>query len=197
MTIDIGHIGDRGMELAQGNSKRRRGDDLLVAARFATVVIRFALAVSMIGAGLRFIANLVGLDADLPGLEYVGPEGMSAGNNAATALILFLSLVALGQIYGLVARLNQIMGTVENGDPFIPANADRLRRMAWQALAAQLLATVLMVWDQSTGQNVTPPIIHALFGDLFGGMFLALTLFVLARVFRKGTDMREELEGTV
>ena len=29
------------------------------------------------------------------------------------------------------------------------------------------------------------------------GVILVLVLFVLARVFRKGTEMREELEGTV
>jgi hypothetical protein len=34
-------------------------------------------------------------------------------------------------------------------------------------------------------------------GISFGGFLLALVLFILARVFRKGTEMREELEGTV
>ena len=29
------------------------------------------------------------------------------------------------------------------------------------------------------------------------GLFLALVLFILARVFREGTRMREDLEGTV
>jgi hypothetical protein len=36
-----------------------------------------------------------------------------------------------------------------------------------------------------------------LFAFWLGGVILSLTLFVLARVFRKGTDMREDLEGTV
>jgi hypothetical protein len=29
------------------------------------------------------------------------------------------------------------------------------------------------------------------------GLFLALVLFILARVFREGTRMREDLEGTI
>jgi hypothetical protein len=29
------------------------------------------------------------------------------------------------------------------------------------------------------------------------GLFLALVLFILARVFREGTRMRDDLEGTV
>jgi hypothetical protein len=35
------------------------------------------------------------------------------------------------------------------------------------------------------------------FGLSFGGVLLALVLFILARVFRKGAEMRAELEGTV
>ena len=31
----------------------------------------------------------------------------------------------------------------------------------------------------------------------FGGLILILTLFILARVFRHGAAMREDLEGTV
>jgi hypothetical protein len=31
----------------------------------------------------------------------------------------------------------------------------------------------------------------------FGGIILVLTLFVLARVFKHGAAMREDLEGTV
>jgi hypothetical protein len=35
------------------------------------------------------------------------------------------------------------------------------------------------------------------FGFSLGGVLLALVLFILARVFRQGAKMREELEGTV
>jgi hypothetical protein len=35
------------------------------------------------------------------------------------------------------------------------------------------------------------------FGVSLGGLLLALTLFILARVFRQGAAMREDLEGTV
>ena len=53
--------------------------------------------------------------------------------------------------------------------------------------------------------NVTEPIRDKDPGDTFvvdsgfdvNGLLLMLILFILARVFRKGADMRAELEGTV
>ena len=38
---------------------------------------------------------------------------------------------------------------------------------------------------------------HVEIGLSLGGVLLALVLFILARVFREGAAMREELEGTV
>ena len=39
--------------------------------------------------------------------------------------------------------------------------------------------------------------LRADFGFSGGGLLLMLVLFILARVFRRGAEMREELEGTV
>jgi hypothetical protein len=38
---------------------------------------------------------------------------------------------------------------------------------------------------------------HLEIGLSLGGILMALVLFILARVFREGARMREELEGTV
>lgn len=92
-------------------------------------------------------------------------------------------------------QLLRIVDTVGDGDPFIPENAARLQRMGWLAVAAQVLAI--------PATSVTGWIHHLAHtgyveGQLsLGGVLLALILFVLARVFRLGAQMREELEGTV
>lgn len=92
-------------------------------------------------------------------------------------------------------QLLLIVDTVGQGDPFIPDNAVRLRRMGWLAVIAQALAL--------PASSVTGWIAHIthtgyIEGQLsLGGILLALILFVLARVFRRGAEMREELEGTV
>jgi hypothetical protein len=94
-------------------------------------------------------------------------------------------------------HLRRIVDSVSQGDPFVPVNADRLRYMAWLALVMQAVLipfTGLFVWFDALPQKAN---VHYNDNNWFGGLLLALLLFVLARVFRVGTEMREELEGTV
>ena len=94
-------------------------------------------------------------------------------------------------------HLRRIVDSVSHGDPFVPINADRLRHMAWLALAMQAVMVPVMgllVWWDALPDKAN---VHYSDNNWFGGLMLALLLFVLARVFRVGAAMREELEGTV
>ncbi|MBO9499985.1 MAG: DUF2975 domain-containing protein [Novosphingobium sp.] len=89
------------------------------------------------------------------------------------------------------ATLLKLMATVERGDPFVPENARRLRAMAWLLLAMEVVgfctgAYASMVFKHSYG-----------FDFSVTGLVAVLSLFVLARVFARGTAMRDEIEGTV
>ncbi|QYU67563.1 DUF2975 domain-containing protein [Leptolyngbya sp. 15MV] len=97
-------------------------------------------------------------------------------------------------------RLRAIIGTVGEGDPFQPQNAVRLGQMAWLMLGIQLfilLAVPLGIElarfsDEAENVRVS--------GDSnldFSGLLLVVVLFILARVFRHGAAMREDLEGTI
>ncbi len=69
--------------------------------------------------------------------------------------------------------------------------------MAWLALAMQAAVIPIMglvVWFDALPHKAN---VHYVDNNSFGGLILALLLFVLARVFRVGTEMRDELEGTV
>lgn len=99
-------------------------------------------------------------------------------------------------LYFLFLRhLSRMVASVGTGDPFQPENADRLERMAWLTLILQgcmfvLAPLVTMIMDRIGEKG----------GGLelsFDSLLLALVLFVLARVFRRGTAMRDDLEGTV
>ena len=95
-------------------------------------------------------------------------------------------------------RLREIVDSVSTGDPFVPVNAERLRRMAWLTLAMQAVAipmTRLAVWFDAAPEAAN--VYHDRNGISAGALALALILFVLARVFRVGAEMREELEGTI
>ena len=113
----------------------------------------------------------------------------------AALLLCAAAIIALAFLF--VRHLRRIVDSVSQGDPFVPINADRLRHMAWLALAMQVIlipATGLLVWFDSLPHE---PNVHYIDNSSFGGVILALLLFVLARVFRVGAAMREELEGTV
>ena len=106
-----------------------------------------------------------------------------------------VSVVMLTFYLFFTLNLSRIVATVGTGDPFQPENADRLDRMAWLTLATQ---ACLLVLAPVVGMIATR--LDELRGDFdlsLEGFVMALVLFILARVFRRGTQMRDDLEGTV
>ena len=111
-------------------------------------------------------------------------------------LCLGIAMAILGFFF--FRLLRRIVDSVGDGDPFIPINADRLYQMGWLSLGIQglvMAATPLMIWFDALPQK--PNVHHNDTGFSVGALVTALLLFVLARVFRVGSQMREDLEGTV
>jgi len=102
-----------------------------------------------------------------------------------------LTIAAFVLLYGFAAQLARIIATVRHSDPFMLANAARLTRMAWLAMFVQIInvsQSLMSTYLPSNGMN-TPISLT--------GLVVGLLLFILARVFRHGAAIREELEGTV
>lgn len=94
----------------------------------------------------------------------------------------------------LLSAMRRTLVGASTGDPFISANAQRLRTMGWALLGLQLLdlpAALIARSFPSLGTAI-PDI-----GWAPGGWLAVLMLFVLSRVFTAGTAMRHDLEGTV
>lgn len=174
-------------------------DNLLVLARGLTILIRVFLVLGMVGLGIGMAGTAAMALGYLPdGITIdMAPENVGATALWVAALAMLITLCALGLMYDFVRRLAQVIDTVGDGDPFILDNADRLTRMAWLAMAVELVlipATILSNWAESN----LPEGQFELHSDLsLTGFVLAVVLFILARVFRKGAEMRAELEGTV
>jgi Ca2+/Na+ antiporter len=92
----------------------------------------------------------------------------------------------------LLTRLRAIITTVQEGDPFVAANARRLTGIAWALLGIQIV-------DLGFGIVAITSSIDAIAGWTFTltGWLAALLLFVLARVFEHGARMRDELAATI
>ena len=109
--------------------------------------------------------------------------------------IAVVGLAAIPLNYAVLKRLLAIVETVRAGDPFVAANANRLRAIAWALLTLQLLSLVI----GAIGKTISTPAhpVHLDAGFSINGWLTVLLTFLLARVFAEGALMREDLEGTV
>ncbi|MDP3673941.1 MAG: DUF2975 domain-containing protein [Novosphingobium sp.] len=175
----------------------RPNDPLLTATKFAAIAMKIVLGIG-IGVVVSVLPVIL-LNQDAVAAQLVkdgkaiGVDGLIAGIAVALPMI---AVVLVGAFW-FVHLLGRIVDTVGEGDPFIPANADRLRTMGWLALAIQLLTLPIGLAVARIARAVEDSPSDTSVGLDFTGLVLVLILFVLARIFRKGAAMREELEGTV
>ena len=110
-----------------------------------------------------------------------------------TVAVIGLATIPLN--YAVLKRLLTIVETVRGGEPFVAANAYRLRAIAWALLALQLFSLVIGAIAKALSTPARPLDFDA--GFSINGWLAVLLMFVLARVFEEGTLMREDVEGTV
>lgn len=110
-------------------------------------------------------------------------------------LIAALGLVAVPLYYFILQRLLAIVATVRLGDPFVAANADRLKVIGWILVALQFLSITIAAIGKMVSTNTMP--VHLDAGFSISGWLAALLTLVLAQVFAEGARMRDDLEGTV
>ncbi len=110
-------------------------------------------------------------------------------------LIMVIGVAGVGVVHFVLKRLLAIVETVNQGNPFVVANAARLQGIAWAVLGLELMHfTVGMI---AAGVSTPAAPLHIGWEFSLTRWLAALMLFVLARVFEQGARMREELEGTV
>jgi len=171
-----------------------KSDWLLGIAKFIIGFIRVMLVIALVALGIALGAIVVGYPkvvaeiarVDAPAISYWAIIAMLG--LGATLIVLWERFLKL---------LRQIVGTVDSGDPFDPDNARRLQQMGWISLAVMAVAVPaggLATWLSNVFEDAD---VHVSVDSGGGGLVLTLTLFILARVFRHGAQMREELEGTV
>jgi hypothetical protein len=176
------------------NSTRR--DPLLTTAKVVLLIVQGVLA---FGGAAMAIAIPVLLFSRSHVEEHLlpGASGHAGAVMSAIVTILLLAIVVFALVFHFVQLLSRIIGTVGDGDPFIPINAERLARMGWVTLIIQGVAIPMAVLTTFLRSQFPKGAVHIESVFSLNGLVLAMVLFILARVFRKGTEMREDLEGTV
>lgn len=120
--------------------------------------------------------------------------------DARSAIRLVVVWLAAGMVVSalLVLALQQVLRIVESviyGEPFAPMNADRWTRVGWLALAVQAIDMALGPVVQWAAPKF--PIVSSPTAGSLSGVMMVLLIFVVAQIFRRGTRMQQEIEGTV
>ncbi len=110
-------------------------------------------------------------------------------------LIMVIGLCAVPIVHLVLARLLTIVETVRVGNPFVVANAVRLKTIAWAILGLELMHLAVGTITALVSTTAAP--LNIRWGFSLTRWLTVLMLFVLARVFEQGARMREDLEGTV
>jgi hypothetical protein len=117
----------------------------------------------------------------------------------ALAMLAGIAILALAIL--IFRAVRQIVDSAVSGDPFVVENADRLARIGWLLLGVY---GVQFVAGAMVGVIIPAQLKDDIKFDGFGGfnfsplgILAILLIFVLAQIFRHGSEMRAELEGTV
>lgn len=157
---------------------------LLIKLNVILGILIFALLVSSLIAG-GFVMRALGvIPTPDSGRLIFGMRG-----------IMVIGILATPVLHLVYTRLLAIVETVNDGDPFVGENADRLQTIAWAIVGLELMHVVVVF----LANGVTVGTQKVDIGDKFSvtPWLTILLLFVLARVFDQGARMRDEIAGTV
>jgi hypothetical protein len=110
-------------------------------------------------------------------------------------LIMVIGICSVPIAHLVLTRLLAIVETVKVGNPFVMANAVRLKTIAWAILGLEMMHFTVGAIVEGVSTAAAPLDISS--GFSLTRWLTVLLLFVLARVFEQGARMREDLEGTV
>lgn len=167
------------------------------ALPIAYVVLRILVALNWLsGAAILALltATIVAKEWTLTALG-IPPSSTLYAMIVPLRAIAVIGLIGIPLNHLILTRLLAMVATVRQGDPFVAANAERLRAIAWILLALQLLSLLVAAIAEAVSTPEHPLELDAGFSTT--GWLAVLLTFVLARVFAEGALMRDELEGTV
>lgn len=182
------------------NIKAPLSDPLLLVGKGIALVCQAVMALGAVAVVIGLPVVVIFQDRIVT--EYAEKVGDPAASFPILALVgvLLVVLAILAGLFVFFGKLRAIIATVGEGDPFVPDNADRLSLMAWIMLGVQILAipaAAIGYYIARFAEEVDEGSVHMESGLDLSGILIVVLLFILARVFRKGTEMRADLEGMV
>ncbi len=172
-------------------------DPLLATARILILIVQAIMVIA--AAALLIGAPLLVYGSDTIAAQiraqYADPSIVFPLIPVLAIMGIALAMVVLAFLF--LRKILRIVETVSDGDPFVPVNADRLTAMAWLMLGIQILKVPAGALAVYVATSMREPVAQVDIDIDLSGIVMVIVLFVLARVFREGARMREDLEGTV
>ena len=167
-------------------------------------VLRAGIVVSTVLIGLIVLgmaATIFGLATSRLPLGWIAHATgvtMTADEIARIALTAHTGAVAALVLVQLILRaLRRVVASASAGDPFIEANAAELVRVAWLLLGLEVVDMLIKPAVFLIAPEAVRAKMHGGFPLPMTGLFAVLLIFVLAQIFRRGSEMRAELAGTI
>ena len=167
-------------------------------------VLRAGIVVTTVLVGMYILgvaAMIFGLATSrlpLDRIAYWTGVPMTADQIGRMALAAFAgAIVALALVHFILRALRRVVASASVGDPFVEANAADLIRVAWLLLGLNVIDTSIKPAVYLLAPAAVRAKIHDTVHVSIIGLFAVLLIFVLAQIFRRGSDMRAELAGTI
>lgn len=183
-----------------GMKDTKPNDLLLLAGKIITYLMQAALAIGAIVLAIATPALLIFRNTVIEEFATEAGKPEVAFPLLQLAGVMLIGLAIVVMLFVFFGTLRKIIATVGEGDPFAPENADRLSLMGWLMLGVQLAlipATALGIALARFASELEDVHLTVDGGLDLEGVLLVIILFILARVFRHGAAMREDLQGTV
>lgn len=169
---------------------------LVDVAAFICMLVCGLLAMVLIGIGFAaFNAERLNIPASF--------EGVARGDALAAASVAVTSgLIGAGLLIFVFRATSAIIASAMSDDPFVDENANRLSRIGWLLVGLASLQAATGMIIQPLVEKIEAASANFHINDIDSGLsptgiLTILLVFVLAQIFRRGAEMRSELEGTV
>ncbi len=175
-------------------------DLLLLAGKVLTIIMQAVMVIGIAALTIAFFGTLFFSDYVVSEIQADQAEALTEFPKLAVLGLLLLGAAVVGTAFVFFGKLRQIINTVGEGDPFVPENADRLNMMAWMLLGIYLLggaASGVALFVANWVRQIEDAQFTVAGGFDLTSILMIIILFILARVFKHGAEMREDLEGTV
>jgi hypothetical protein len=165
--------------------------------RAGVIVTLLLIAMLVLGVGAT-IFGLISSRLPLEKIAHTTGVTMAADEIGRMALTAYAGgIAALALVYFIFRALRRVVASASVGDPFIEANAMDLVRVAWLLLGLNVIGTLIRPAVYLLAPADVQAKIHDTVHISITGFFAVLLIFVLAQIFRRGSDMRAELAGTI